>query len=280
MPSPWDIVKPDLGPLHRALTECRVAPDQIPHVAIRLSRPPLSLGQLTTNDPAPLLFGGSTTTDPAIFSDMEIQIGIEVEAGLVGMKPHEFDGDMAARMLRLSEGRPDPNITWKMLSRAERKRAKRLWDWVGRAHGLSVTPQGRPPVVDPALVLYCTRVLCEATGRHRFGFSRIGGAFGGPMWRALIEALRLAQSFLAYRFTPAPGRISTKERDPRIDSHLEAIAEVVRATRSKRFSKFCQLQGGFELTSEGVARSPSMFRLAIAYTRHLRPQCPRRSAER
>src|SRR5262249_30567865 len=116
-----------------------------------------------------------------------------------------FDGDMAAQMLRRNEGHPNPEATWKGLTRAERKRAKRLWAWALDA-GLDVAPQGRPLKIDPALVLYCSRVLTEACGLSRFAFSRPsqGGRPRGPLWRALTDALPRAQLFLRQQFEGTP----------------------------------------------------------------------------
>ena len=78
---------------------------------------------------------------------------------------------MAARMLRLNERQPDPEATWKALTRAERKRARNLWDFALDA-GFDSAPQGRPFVIDSALVLYCSRVIAEACGKPKFQFSR------------------------------------------------------------------------------------------------------------
>jgi hypothetical protein len=239
------IEKHDLSPLCRALAECGVGADEIPSTARRLVRPPLSLGQTAAGDP-------------------EIGTGA-FRLYELAKKNRTFDGDTAARLLRLHEGRPDPHAKWKTLSLAERKRARRLWTWIGETHGLSITPQGRSPVIDPALVLYCTRVLCEASGRPQFTFSRPadGGTPRGPMWRVLIEALPIAQRFLALRFrTPV---IACSE----INSHAESVAEIVKRSRSKHFKDWCQkLDLGPE--ADNVAGNPSTFRLAIAYARKSR----------
>src|SRR5262249_19489033 len=137
-----------------------------------------------------------------------------------------FDRDMAARMLRLNEGRPDPKATWANLTRSERKRAERLWNLELGPDELRVTRQGRPPVIDAALVVYLTRVICEANGRRKFRFSRsVFGAPDGPMWRALIQALPLAQSFLARLATPPLTH-------PKISKHAETVAEIVSVIRS------------------------------------------------
>jgi hypothetical protein len=216
---------PDLKPLFQALAQCGVDDAKIPQVTRQLVRPPL------TFRPDPTRLRG-------------------------------FDRDMAARLLCVDENRPDPHATWKSLSRAERKRARRSRDWLARDHGLSATPQGRPPIIDAALVLYCIRVLCEASGRPRFKFSRppAGGLFGGPMWRALNEALPLAQRFLEVRFgTPAipPNKI---------DNHAEAIAGIAKLTRSRQFEKRCRLLG-LGPRADDVARNAATFRLAIAKAR-------------
>ena len=249
--SPFEVVEPDLGDLCQALADCRIAAEQIPHVANRLSTPPPSFGQSTLDDPKP----GAT-----------IQLAGGKQGRFTGIE-REFDADTAACLLRLDEGHPDPKAKWKTLSRAKRKRARRRWDWTGKAHGLSVTPRGRPPILDPALVLYCIRVLCEASERPIFRFSRVNGSYTGPMWRALIEALQLAQPYLAYRFgTPALGRVSTKRHDHRVSSHLDAIAEIVRVIRSKQFHDLC-VRFGLGPSADDVANNPSMFRVVIAYAR-------------
>jgi hypothetical protein len=254
MSSPYENAEPDLDPLFRALADCRIPAEQIPHVAETLSRPLPS-------------FGLSAKDDPPIFQGKEFVIGTGTEAGPLVLRPREFDHDMAARLLRFDEWHPDSDANWKSLTRAERKRAERLWDRIGKAHGLSVTPKGRPPVIDPALVLYCIRVLCEASERSSFRFSRVNGAYTGPMWRALIEALQLAQPYLAYRFgTPALGRVSTKRHDHRVSSHLDAIAEIVRVIRSKQFHDLC-VRFGLGPSADDVANNPSMFRVVIAYAR-------------
>jgi hypothetical protein len=171
---------------------------------------------------------------------------------------------MDARMLRLNKGQPDPGATWEALSRAERKRAVRLSDWTTKAHGLSVTPQGRPPLVDPALVIYCIRVLCEATGEPEFKFSRVSGVISGPMWCALIQALPLAQLFLNRRMEQPPiRRDSTKNPDHR-KVHPEAIAEIIRVARSEPFKTLGQ-QLGLGPAAWDVVQSPALCRLAIAY---------------
>ena len=214
--------------LYRALGKCPVGSDQISQVAQRLVRPPLSLRP--------------------VFNE-----------------PLHFDRDGAARLLHLDEGRPDPEAKWKALSRAERKRAKRLWDWTGSNHGLSVTLQGRPPIIDAALVLYCIRVLCEASGLPEFKFSRPadGGALGGPMWQALIEALPIAQQFLARRYgTPVICR-------SKINDHAETIAGIVKLTRTKHFKDLCR-ELGLGSGCDDIAHKPSEFRLAIACTRKSR----------
>jgi hypothetical protein len=237
---PWTDAPDDLRQLCRELNGCGVAADQIPQTAQRLTRPPRSFGLSALHD------------DPEMLSRVTIQLG----AG--------FDGDMAAWLLCFNKGRPDPGATWKALSYNERKQARRLWDRFGKLHGLSSSPQGRPPELDAALVLYCARVLCEASGKDRFKFGRPtdGGKPDGPMWRALIEALPIAQRFLARRYrTPA----LTPQQ---IDAAAESIAEIVTLARSEGANWSQEFGLGFG--SHDVANAPATFRAAMMYARKKR----------
>ena len=157
MPPEFEIVDipPDLQALFSALAKCGVENRLIPQTIECLTKPPEAL-----HIPA------SDRTEAADF----------VIKAIVN-----FDGDAAARMLRIKKGRPDPKVTWKTLTPAERKSARRLWDWSLDA-SLDTSPQGRPPKIDSALVLYCARVLCEACGRPQFKFSRRmnGGSSARP----------------------------------------------------------------------------------------------------
>jgi hypothetical protein len=244
---PWTDAPPDLRQLCRELNGCGVAADQIPQTAQRLARPPR-------------LFGLSALHDPEMLSRITIQLGADAAKNRRG-----FDGDMAARLLSLDKRRPDLGATWKALSDNEKKQAKRLWVWLGKHHGLSSTPRGRPPELDAALVLYCARVLCEASGRDRFKFRRPtdGGKPDGPMWRALIEALPIAQRFLARRYrTPA----LTPQQ---IDAAAESIAEIVTLARSEGFANWSQ-EFGLGFGSHDVADAPASFRAAMMYARKKR----------
>ena len=232
---------PEFSALHRALAECGIETKKIPSTAERLTNLPISF-RVSSWDPP--------ETESAILS-------------FVG-----FDSDMAARMLRLHEGKPDPEATWKNLTPSERKRAKRLWISMLAPDEPNVTPQGRPSEIDPALILYCTRVLCEASGKARFEFRRPmgGGAPGGPMWRALIAAL-----------------------PPEFNEHAETIAEIVAVTRSEKkpdrrvsrirlsdkFAEWCR-EFGLKQASSDVAEHPAMFRRAISLARRSRPPKRRR----
>ena len=96
------------------------------------------------------------------------------------------------------------------------------------------------------------------------------------MWRALIEALPLAQSFLARRYrgygVPAIGRVSTKRASQaKIDGHAETIAKIVTVARSRPFNELCR---GLWLgpTSDDVAVNAAVFRVVIAYARQSRCQ--------
>ena len=208
--------------LRRALEACGVSADRIPQTIERLTYPPISLHISTFDDP-------------------ETESLIRSKVG--------FDRNLAARMFRLNEGRPDPEVTWAKLTRLERKRAGRLWDRaVYEPDKLSVSMQTRPPRIDPAFVLYCARVIREASGKDRFAFRRPmgGGAPGGPMWRALIEAL-----------------------PPGFESSSESVAEIIRTSRKKKFAKLCDALA-LGPASGDIARHPSTFRAAIALARRSR----------
>jgi hypothetical protein len=211
-------IPPDL---YRALAECGIATERIPPTAARLTNPPIS-------------FHLSSRDLPGTASAIRSVVG--------------FDRDQAARMLRLNEGKPDPEANWADLTRSERKRAKRLWNWALEPDDLGVVPKGRRPKVDSAFVLYCARLLCEASGKVQFNFRRPmgGGAPGGPMWRALLEVL------------------------PEFKEHAESIAEIVTVTRSRKFSESCRK---FDLkpASSDVADHPAAFRAAISLARRSRP---------
>jgi hypothetical protein len=235
---PWTDAQPDLRQLCRALSECGVAADQIEQTAKRLIRPPRSFGLSALHD------------DPDMLSRATLQLG----AG--------FDGDMAAWLLRFDKGRPDPGATWRALSYNERKQARRLWDWLGRHHGLRASPKGRSPELDAALVLYCARVLAEASGKDHFTFSRPpdGGKPYGPMWRALIEVLPIAQQFLARRCrTPALTR-------DEIDAAADSIAKILTVARFKEFADWSR-KFGLGPGSHDVAASPATFRAVIMCAR-------------
>jgi hypothetical protein len=248
-----------LGPLHRTLAKCGVAADQILSVAERLRKPCLSFAQSALTDPATFFPGGSEIYPDPI-------------TGVWEATPRRFDPGVAARMLQLHEGRPDLKREWKP-SRADWRRARRLWNWTGEAHGLRVTPQqGRRPRSDAALVLYCARILCEATGESHFRFSRSesnSGGPNGPTWQALIEALPLAQSFLALCY---PGYATLVDGQ----IHAETIAEIITLTRLKRFDGRRMVPTLFddwcralylEPSADDVASQPQMYRVVIAYTR-------------
>jgi hypothetical protein len=236
-------IPPDQQPLFRALAECGVANRLILQTVVRLIEPSEAL-----HIPA---------------SDRT-----ELANSVIKTIVH-FDGDMAAHMLRTEEGRPDPKATWKALTRAERKRARRIWDWA-LDPSLDTAPQGRPPKIDSTLVLYCARVLCEACGRSRFKFSRSwgDGIPGGPMWRALMAALPLAECFLAR----IDGAIALAPRE--IGSHVETIVEIVKVARSKQFEKCCR-QLGLGTGANDVAEHPATFRRALMLVRAPRPRTRR-----
>src|SRR5258706_349342 len=84
-----------LEPFDCALAECGIAADQIPRVANRLTRPPNSIG-LSASD------------------DSRLDAKIQVRGGKQRRFPkveRAFDSDMAARLLHLDQGRPNPKAT-------------------------------------------------------------------------------------------------------------------------------------------------------------------------
>jgi hypothetical protein len=244
MPIKFEIVDipSDLEPLFLALASCGTDDRLIPQTVERLIKPPEALHRPTSN------------TETANF----------ILKSFIN-----FEGDAAAHMLRIEEGRPDLNVTWKALTRAERKRARRLWDYSLDA-SLDTSPQGRPPEIDSALVLYCARVVCEACGQLQLKFSRKpnDGALGGPMWRALMAALPLAECYLAR----SDGTIAPAPRE--IGNHAETIAEIVKAGRSKLFKKCCE-KFGLGAGASDVAERPTMFRHALMRARAPQPRTRR-----
>jgi hypothetical protein len=241
---PWEvIIPPEQEPLYNALAGLGLPKLQILKALSRLTEPPESL---SLPDPE------RTETANDLLNTLV-----------------EFDGDAAARMLRVSEGQHDSKATWRGLTSAERKRAKRLWSR-GLDAGLDTVAQGRPSKVDGALVLYCMRVLAEVCGHSRFKFSRPtdGGAPRGPMWRALMIALPLAASYLA--------SVEGLLRSPsEIVWDSETVADLVTVARSKRFANLIE-EWNLGLRSGDVARQPSTFRLALSLARRFRPLRPRR----
>jgi hypothetical protein len=207
-----------------------------------------------------------------------------------------FDGDMAARLLRLSDGVPNPNQKWSELSYAERRRAKRLWRSIGRdriehynakRRPTSIGPSrsGRPTVIDPALLLFCMRVLSEAKGAitfelgHKFERETSKHIPSGAMWQALLTVFPLAQSFVAIRSGVEPiapviihkhaDGITIEQNINLIHKHADAIEQNIKLARSKTFEDWCrELQLG--PTAEDVAAGADTFRLAFAITRRTR----------
>jgi hypothetical protein len=226
-------VAPEADRLFRALLECGIQdPQVLAHTLERLSAPPVSL-----HVPSP---GRISLMNQVIDSIVP------------------FDKDIAARWLRLNDGSPDPDATSKSLTRAERKRAKRLRDWVLDA-GLETAPQGRPADIDGALVVYCTWTIAEASQKP-LTFSRpsAGGKPRGLMLGALMAALPLAQSFLMRAdgtAGPNPHEISS-----------DAVAGIVATMRSPEFQACCRGLG-IGTTAQNVAEHPGRFRLALTLAR-------------
>jgi hypothetical protein len=178
--------------------------------------------------------------------------------------------DIEAPILRLNEGQSDPNAKWKRLSRAERKRAHRLSSWALDTGLGAVTQRGRPTKIDPALVLYCARVIAVGCGQTDFKFSRPheGGRPTGPMWRALMAALPLAQTSLARG--DAPTRTSAS-----IGRQAEAVAYTLKIARSQKFRTHCW-ELGLGSDAGDVEEHPETFRLALASSRSLRERARRK----
>jgi len=199
----------DVPALRYALEKSGVRAELIPQTITQLTLPPISLRVSASDYP-------------------EIESAIKSRV--------KFDRNLAARMFRLNAGRPDPEVTWTKLTPLERKRAKRLWHWaVYGPDSLTTGMQSRPPKIDSSLVLYCMRVICEASGQSRFKFRRPegGGPPGGPMWRALAEVLpefkrdsiaEIVTTVPISRFRPGVARYLSKSCDiPSCDSTRTSI---------------------------------------------------------
>jgi hypothetical protein len=187
-----------------------------------------------------------------------------------------LDENMYAQFFLAVNGRPDPEAKWASLSYAERLRAKRTWRSFGQDRvqhrrakqtPTSIGPSraGRPTRIDPALVLYCVRVLCEASGSADFPLSRdsVEGVPTGPMWRALVSIFPLMQSYVAIRSNMAPIAPNT------ISRHAEAIAGDVKLAKSKIFQDWCE-KLGLGPRAEDVVISADTFRHAFAIARKAR----------
>ncbi len=230
-------IPPEQLPLFRALSECGLSVYPALQAFVRLTEPPESLHQPT--------------------ADRINLMNSLIEATV------DFDSGMAARMLRLGEIGPKPHATWEELTPAERKRAKRGWTWALEA-GFETTPQGRPSVIDSALVLYCSRVIAESCAQPiKFSRRMGGGPPKGPMWRTLMIALPLAETYLA----PLDGTIAPKPRE--IVAHAETVADILTTAHSKAFREYCKIQQ-LGVTSYDVAEHPATFRYAVAHARRTR----------
>jgi len=239
-----DDPREDLRPLCRALADCGIAADKIHHTARLLAEPPLSLALSASDDP---------------------------DVGALVQEVRGWDPDMAARMSLVDEKQPDPTARSKTRSRAGRKRDKRLWDWTGKGDELGTTPQGRRPLLDAALVIYCTRVLSEACEERKFQFSRLpDGTPGGPMWRALMLALAQAQEFL--KKCAFPGGYKHRIQP-------QAVEEIVRLTRSSDFRRWCD-RLGLGGRAVDVDHNCATFRHVVTLSRSSRSQKRRTTRSR
>jgi hypothetical protein len=247
----FEIVDVEVSPeveLFRALKECGVRYPRmrdlrvLVQTLVRLTEPPKSLQIPTT-----------------------VRTG---QANLLRNQIVPLEGDMAARILKFDDRQPNPDVKWGTLSRSDRKRARRTWTWALDA-GLDTSPQGRPRKIDPALVLYCAHVVAEGCGEPRCTISKppAGGAPGGPMWRALMAGLPLAQSFLAC--------IDGSQCKPQGISNAETIVDILKTARSKKFEACCR-KLAIGSHAEDVAEHPATFRLALARARALRNRTRRK----
>jgi hypothetical protein len=169
----------------------------------------------------------------------------------------EGERDIRARMLRLSEGKADPDATWQNLSRAEQMRATRLWSSIADSHPTDISTQrkGQRAKIDSALVLYLMFVLMEALGRPKFSYSTQDEVTrGGPMLRALMAALQLRRAE-----EQSIGAARTAQ-DPTADA---VVTRIIKIARSEEFRQEAE-RLSLSLTADGVAETPSAFRYLAA----------------
>ena len=241
-------VAPELEPLFRALLKCKTIRSHrmLAQTMERLRAPPSSLCLAPQNG---------------------VQVANEILKSTVVFDSN-VDGDVAARMLQNEQ--QDAALKWKTLSSKEKKRARRRWDGLLDVRLEAPTP-GRPAEIDSALVVYCAQIIAQACGASRFKYSKppAGGAPRGPMFRALMAALPLAQSFLirAAKGTASP--------DPsEINGHAEAVVQIVDLARSGEFQACCQ-ELGIGTGVRDVVEHPKIFRLALANARRQRRTAPK-----
>jgi hypothetical protein len=196
---------------------------------------------------------------------------------LLRFRAVSFSGDgtteFAALALSLTRNDPD-GANFRDLNRAEQRQAKRAAKAFARGDRknpkLPPTAKrtgrgGRPTRIDPALVLYCARILCEQSGKASFPLSRNGrkDEYGGPMWRALLEIFPAMQSYVAIRSDLDP-----IARD-NIARHSEAIAGVLKIAKSPAFRDWCA-KFGLGPTSADVANDADTFRYAFTVARKVK----------
>jgi hypothetical protein len=264
--------------------------DETPKVLNQLVQPSLSLGQLLSDDPE----GFKNVAPDAVGLDWTIELKF-VEGGeekykhklrLKSVEPsvrrvraapgkpftlrrRTFDQETAAILKRL-----DPSPIGTKSERARYMQAKRFWEWAGKAHGLSISQRGRTPEIDPALVLYCYRILLDATGASKIAIGRPhgGGAIktNDPLWRVLIEALPFAQRFLELRFGAPARRPQPKSglKTSRKAHRYEAIAEILLTARSKHFEVACRKCGiSAQPPPSTIASNAFSYRAAFYFAR-------------
>ena len=165
-------IPPEQQPLFRALSERGLSVCPALQALMRLTEPPESLRQ-----------------PPSDHVDRMNSL-IEATVDLAAEWPRECCGSvkLAPNQTQHRRKSPPPSANEQSV--------------VGHGHltpDFNPHPQGRPSVIDSALVIFCSRVIAESCKQPRFQFSRRtgGGPPKGPMWSTLMIALPLAETYLA-----------------------------------------------------------------------------------
>jgi hypothetical protein len=191
------------------------------------------------------------------------------QSGVVGTPPPGFLEELLgnsrgakARLLKPA----NPDATWANLSRAERKRAERLWHWTIESHGadFSVERLGQPLRFDTALALYLMFVLVETLDLRKFPYSR-----HGPAINALLIALAFPRPIGAMQIHEMKKGREGGAPPIVIDAVPTAqslVMSVIRPANSTRFRDLAQ-SWGLSLNATAVAESPAVYRELLAASR-------------